>query len=262
MLNESLSFRGGGTPKGGSAAAAFARGAANPRLRPCRLGTEATPPLPARSPLAPPSSQSGFTLAGLIVVLTILMIVVAFTVPTQWSRIMQRERERQTIFVMKQYARAIREWQKKNGAVPVKLDQLKEARLPRMMRGVKGELANPLTGKMDWILIPPGAVSATGAQMPTPGVQQGSGPTPTTSSGTQGGTQGAGNQNNNRGTTFNAAASPKDYVGPFIGVRPPNSGASMMTFNGSDDYSQWYYTTIDLDLEIQRATMVNPNARP
>src|SRR5512142_2188414 len=61
-------------------------------------------------------SESGFTLAGLIVVMTIIIIFIAYTVPDQWSKIMQREREKQTIFVMKQYARAIAAYSKSHGA--------------------------------------------------------------------------------------------------------------------------------------------------
>ena len=106
------------------------------------------------------NSESGFTLAGLIVICTIIMIFVAYTVPRQWSTIMKREREKQTIFVMKQYARAIKAFQVKNGnAYPTSLDQLKKARTPRLIRGVNGEWEDPLTGKVDWVLVPPAAAN-------------------------------------------------------------------------------------------------------
>ncbi|HEX7190623.1 MAG TPA: type II secretion system protein [Thermoanaerobaculia bacterium] len=168
--------------------------------------------------------EGGFTLAGLIVILTIIMIFLAYTVPRQWSAIMQRERERQTIFVMKQYARSIYEFQKTKGN-PVKLDQIKEARLPRYIRGVKGEYVDPLTGKVDWILVPAGAVTrtldpATGKQL----------------------------------ANFNAGASPKDYVGPFVGVRPPISGKAYLSLNGADTYETWVYTVDDLKNEINMRT--------
>jgi type II secretory pathway pseudopilin PulG len=210
-------------------------------------------------------AERGFTLAGLIIILTIMMIFIAYTVPRQWSSIMKRERERQTVFAMKQYARAIREFAKNHGGTrPASLDQLKEAKLPRYIRGPKGELVDPLTGKVDWILIPPGAVTngppipgmtggtptggnpVTGAQ-PTPGTPGGSTPGSTSPTG---------------GTTFNAAASPKDYVGDFVGVRPPVTGPSMLKFNGAEQYDQWYYTINDLDIEIKlRTAPANPNAR-
>ena len=213
-----------------------------------------------------PRSESGFTLAGLLVILTIIAIFIAYTVPPQWSKIMQRDREKQTIFVMKQYARAIKEWSKKNGANPVKIDQLKEARSPRVIRGVKGEWIDPLTGKVDWILIPPGAVTQGAGGIPGLTGTQGGGAGPaattpaagsTTTSGT-GATTSTAPQNGV--TQFNAAASPRDYVGPFVGVRPPVTGQAILSFQNATDYSGWYYTTMDLDLDVQKATMPNPNA--
>src|SRR5436305_3579413 len=155
------------------------------------------------SPTRTSDSERGFTLAGLIVILTILLIFVTYTVTRQWSAIMQRDRERQTIFVMKQYARSINDFAKAKGN-PVKLDQIKEARLPRYIRGPKGEYVDPLTGKVDWILVPAGAVTRT--VDPATGKQT---------------------------TNFNAAASPKDYVGPFVGVRPPVAGKAYLSFNGA-----------------------------
>ena len=178
------------------------------------------------SPTRTSNRERGFTLAGLIVILTIIMIFIAFTVPRQWSAVMQRDRERQTIFVMKQYARSIRDFAKTKGN-PVKLDQLKEARLPRYIRGPKGEYVDPLTGKVDWILVPAGAVSRT--IDPKTGKQT---------------------------AAFNAAASPKDYVGPFVGVRPPVTGKSYLSLNGADTYEAWVYTVDDLNNEIN--LRVNP----
>jgi type II secretory pathway pseudopilin PulG len=172
------------------------------------------------SPTRTSDTERGFTLAGLIVILTILLIFVTYTVTRQWSAIMQRDRERQTIFVMKQYARSINDFAKAKGN-PVKLDQIKEARLPRYIRGPKGEYIDPLTGKVDWILVPAGAVTRT--VDPATGKQT---------------------------TNFNAAASPKDYVGPFVGVRPPVTGKAYLSFNGADSYETWVYTVQDLQNEI------------
>ena len=184
------------------------------------------------SPTRTSEKEHGFTLAGLIVILTIIMIFAAYTVPRQWSAIMQREREKQTIFVMKQYARSIYEFQKTKGN-PVKLDQIKEARLPRYIRGVNGEYLDPLTGKADWILVPAGAVTRT--VDPATGKQT---------------------------TNFNGAASPKDYVGPFVGVRPPTTGKSFMSFNGADSYENWVYTVDDLKNEINMRTLQPQNGTP
>jgi type II secretory pathway pseudopilin PulG len=208
-------------------------------------------------------AEGGFTLAGLIVILTVIMIFVAYTVPKQWSAVMQRERERETVFAMKQYARAIREFAKNHGGThPVSMDQLKEAKLPRYVRGPKAEIVDPLTGKFDWILIPPGAVTAGAPPGIANGGTPGFGNTATTATTATTGTPGTpGTPQSNGGTTFNPAASPKDYVGDFIGVRPPVTGPSMLKFNGSEQYDQWYYTVNDLDIEIRLRTSVNPNAK-
>lgn len=191
------------------------------------------------------SSESGFTLAALIVILTILMIIIAFTVPRQWSMVMARERDKQTIFVMKQYARAIREWSQKNGgALPTSLDQLKEARKPRFVRG-DGELEDPLTGKFDWILVPPTAVQG-GAQPPAGRVlQPGTNPGSNRLSGIGGAPPPVGGP-----SKLNAAASPKDYVGPFVGVRPPKTGQSFLTFKDAESYEEWVYTLYDVQNDI------------
>ncbi|HEY0141194.1 MAG TPA: hypothetical protein VGF48_09875 [Thermoanaerobaculia bacterium] len=219
------------------------------------------------------SSERGFTLAGLIVILTIISIIVAFTVPEQWSLVMKRERDRQTIFMMKQYARYILAWQQKHGSLPVSLEQLEKARRPRFVRYGEDRPPMPLTGNHeDWIMVPPGAVeqaqaqAAGGAAMnpgPNPGGTPGS-PAPAANPG--GGTgisspwqrqpgaqpQPAGGQpaGDGQATKLNPEASPKDYVGPFVAVRPNAKGKSVIAFNGKEDYSEWVFTVQDLQNEI------------
>jgi len=189
-----------------------------------------------RSALRTLRSEQGFTLAALLVLLTIIALVVAYTVPEQWSMVLGRERDKQTIFLMKQYARAIKAWTGKNGGMPTSLDQISDARRPRFIRG-NGKWVCPITGKEgDWILVPPGAVTAQQANVPdnirryanTSANNAAAGP-----------------------SSLNKEASPVDYVGPFIAVRPKASGKSFIVFKGAADYSEWVYTVQDLDLDIQ-----------
>ncbi|HKS24850.1 MAG TPA: type II secretion system protein [Thermoanaerobaculia bacterium] len=178
-------------------------------------------------------SEQGFTLAALIVILTIMMVFVAYTVPRQWSTVIRREREKQAIFVMRQYARAIYNFQKKNNTYPVSMEQLAKARQPRWLRGNGEGIPDPLTGEMDWLLVPAAAA----------GLQGGGGGTrpPGTVTGTQG---------QQPGTTIPALPM-KDYAGgPFIGVRPPKTGKSILTLNGADQYDQWTFTAVELKAEI------------
>lgn len=181
------------------------------------------------------SGQEGVTLAALIVILTIMSIIIAYTVPTQWSMVMKRERERQTIFLMKQFTRGIINWQRKHQGLPTSLQQLQDARRPRMLRG-DGKWALPLTGREeDWILVPPNAIEATAGG----GVIQQPGQT-----NPAGGVQVA------PPSKLKPEASPKDYMGPFVAVRPGISGKSMLELNGATDYSQWIYTVQDLQTEL------------
>jgi len=196
------------------------------------------------------STQAGFTLAGLIVILTIILVFLAYTVPTQWSKLMQRDRERQTIFVMRQYARAIHEWQAHHGGgFPTSLDQMKEARLPRIMRGPTGEMLDPLTGKMDWVLIPPGAYTQQTPPVPPPSTTSTTSTTSTSS--TSGGTPVS-------SSPFNSAASPKDYKGPFIGVRPPLTGKAMLKIGQSENYEEWFFTVYELNQEVTNHIRPSP----
>jgi type II secretory pathway pseudopilin PulG len=208
-----------------------------------RRGQETAQTVPLRpAPCAPPP-EAGFTLAALIVILTIMAMIIAYTVPTQWSLVMRRERERQTIFLMKQFARGIENWERKHQGLPVSLEQLQEARSPRMLRN-DGKWALPLTGKEDdWIMVPPNAIEAAGGGgvvNPGPG-------------GGQRGV-GVGQPQPQPGTLappskLNPEASPKDYVGPFVAVRPNAKGKALIEFNGTEDYSEWVYTLQDLKNE-------------
>jgi type II secretory pathway pseudopilin PulG len=212
--------------------------------------------VPGEAPSALRKGQEGYTLAALIVILTIIALVIAYTVPEQWSLVMKRERDRQTIFLMKQYARAILSWQTKhNNTVPVSLEQLQEARKPRMLRG-DGKWPCPLTGsEKDWILVPPQALVANvpGQQQQPGGVTPGlSGPRDRSNRNNTppGGAPQFGNQ---QGATFklNKELSPKDYKGPFVAVRPNASGKSLIALNEVEEYSEWVYTVEDLRKEIQ-----------
>lgn len=175
-------------------------------------------------------SEQGFTLAALIVILTIMMIFVAYTVPRQWSTVMQRERELQTIFAMRQYARACYAFQKKNNTYPTSMQQLTEARQPRWLRGGKDGIPDPMTGEMDWLLIPAAAAG-----------QQQQNQTNRTVNPTQG----------SQPATTIPALPMKDYAGgPFIGVRPPKTGKSLLSLNGADQYEQWTFTAIEMKAEV------------
>ena len=183
-----------------------------------------------------------------MIIMSVMMIFVAYTVPRQWSIIMQRDREQQTLFIMQQYAKAVEAFRRKNNTYPVSMQQLVEARQPRFLRCPKDGCVDPLTGQVDWLVIPqsqapapsggaalpPGAAQNPQVQPPTPAA-----PAPGTAPGTTPGT-----------TTATTTAPPgvpiKDYAGgPFVGIRPNKTGSSLILVNGADHYEQWMYTALD-----------------
>jgi type II secretory pathway pseudopilin PulG len=188
--------------------------------------------------------ERGFTLAALLVILTILAMVLAYSVPVLWSQVMGRERDRQTIFVMKQYARAIYEFQRKRGAPPMSLEQLTEQKEPRVLRQ---PYVNPLSGKMDWIMIPAGSVTLKPVILP--GAQPGG---PSTSTSGQPGQPGAQPLPGVKGD-------PMQFRGAFIGVRPPQTGNSYIALNDATTYETWIYTINELQQDLNAAQGIAPN---
>lgn len=181
-------------------------------------------------------SEAGFTLAGLIVILTIMMIFVSSTVPRQWSQVMQRERDLQTIAAMKEYARAIEAFRLKNGSYPTSLDQIRKARTPRLIRG-SGPILDPLTGEDDWIVVPAAAVQQQAAQQNQMGPGGGRAPRAPVAPAP--------------GVTPNQPNAPGGgFVGPIAGVRPNKTGKSIIALFDAENYEEWQYTAVDLQAEM------------
>lgn len=186
-----------------------------------------------------PRGQRGFTLAAVIVMLTIILVFLAFTIPQMWSDVMKRERDKQTIWVMKQYARGIKGFLEARKVYPTKLEDLKEQNNPRVLRQL---YPNPLSGEMDWVLVPFGT--------PTPGQGSPNGqPNPTGGTGVN-------------GQPAATPAAPAAQGGPFIGVRPPQTGTSFLSLNGEDSYESWIYTVAELDQDIARGIGQAPAGGP
>ena len=200
-------------------------------------GWRVGPPTPRQIPPAtrhplPAGREGGFTLAAVMIIMSVMMIFVAFTVPRQWSIVMQRDREQQTLFRMKQYAKAIEEFRKKNNTYPVSMQQLVEARQPRFLRCPKDGCIDPLTGEIDWYVIPQSQARAPGGGAVPPGALQNP-------------------QTPQAATSTAPVGIPiKDYAGgPFVGIRPNKTGSSLILVNGADHYEQWNYTALDYQQE-------------
>jgi type II secretory pathway pseudopilin PulG len=204
-------------------------------------------------PTARRKAQSGFTLAALLVILSVIAVITAFLVPKMWSSIMWRERDAHTIWVMEQYARAISDFQRATGGLPTSLEQLEKQSMPRVLRQT---YVNPLSGELDWIMVPAGTA--------TPGLQQqaGQGGAPGRPAGNQPPGTGLTPQGQGPGGAVNplgqpGGGDPRSYSGPFIGVRPPQTGESFLELFEQKNYENWMYTLNELQLE-QTATGAAP----
>jgi hypothetical protein len=112
------------------------------------------------------------------------------------------------------------------------MQQLAEAVQPRFLRCPKDGCIDPLTGEVDWYVIPQSQAPAPGGGQAPPGVP---GPTAPPANGTAAPT-----------STAPPGIPIKDYAGgPFVGVRPNKTGSSLILLNGADHYEQWVYTALD-----------------
>lgn len=102
-------------------------------------------------------SLNGFTYIGLLIVITIAGIGLA-VVGELWYTEMQREREKELIFIGLEYKDAIASYYSStpNGVMqlPKTLDELlADKRLPIVKRHLRKLYLDPMTGKSDWGLI-------------------------------------------------------------------------------------------------------------
>ena len=108
------------------------------------------------------SPQAGYNLVMLMVLLTVLNIMIAASLPS-WSSVIRREKEEELIFRGLQYAEAIRLFKNRFERDPVRLEELIEVQ-PRMIRKL---WKDPMTEDGKWAMIP--------AQAPGQPLDQGGG---------------------------------------------------------------------------------------
>jgi type II secretory pathway pseudopilin PulG len=175
-----------------------------------------SPPLLAPvPPHAARGAERGFSLVMLLAAITVMMIVMGAAVPT-WRYVMQDDREQELYFRGDQIARAVEEYQRKNGnAFPPSLDVLVKGRFLRKA------YKDPMTKDGKWRLVRPGETVMASA----PG-GAGASPKPGASASPAfGATQPIG------GTS----------IGVIAGVASLSKQDSLRLFNGRTRYDQWVF---------------------
>jgi len=179
-----------------------------------------------------PSPQAGYNLVMLMVLLTVLNIMIAASLPA-WSAVIRRDKEEELIFRGLQYAEAIRLFKNRFERDPVRLEELIEVQ-PRTIRKL---WKDPMTEDGKW-----GLISALAPQAVVPPNGQGG--------------QGGGNPDggpiedpddsqDGQGQDEDSGFGPKKdevQVGPIKGVHSKSRKTSFLVFNGKDRYDEWHFT--------------------
>lgn len=102
-------------------------------------------------------NQAGFTYLGLMLFIAVAGIALAAT-GLVWHQEVQREKERELLFIGQQYQQAIRSYYETTPAgikqFPKKLeDLLKDSRFPQTRRHLRKLYQNPLNPESGWVLV-------------------------------------------------------------------------------------------------------------
>jgi type II secretory pathway pseudopilin PulG len=163
------------------------------------------------------SRERGYNMVILVMVITLMNIALAVTLPA-WSTAIRREKEEELIFRGLQYAEAIRVFRNRFQRLPMRLEELVEVK-PRCIRQL---WKDPMTESGKWQLLFEGQVTPPGGLQALPGTDAEE-PEP----GQLGGPQGPVN------------------LGPIKGVRSSSSKEAILKFNNQQSYNQWEFT-VDL----------------
>ena len=166
------------------------------------------------------AAGAGYTLVALVVVVAVMNIAVAASLPF-WSQIIKRDKEAELIFRGLQYAEAIRVFQLRHNRLPNTLDELIEIN-PRSIRRL---WKDPMTESGEWDLVKGTVNRGGGGPQGRPrDLARGTGP------------------EDELGDEDRRATGRRDVPGPIIGVRSRSNEASIREFMGGTSYNSWLFT--------------------
>lgn len=180
--------------------------------------------------MRPPASpavrgpEAGFSLVIILAGLTVMMILIGAAAPA-WRYVMQDDREQELFFRGDQIARAIEEYQRKNGnTFPVSLDVLVKGKYLRR------QYKDPMTKDGKWRFVRPGEL------------------VPVTGGGGGGGASPRPKPSGFASPSPSASASPSAFgggggtsMGAIMGVVSLSKETSLRLFNGRSRYDQWIF---------------------
>jgi type II secretory pathway pseudopilin PulG len=97
-------------------------------------------------------NQKGVTYTGLMLAIVLIGIATAALTP-MWSTMVQREKEEELLFRLRQFRRAIAQYRQDHGRYPARLEDLLEDKTQlQVRRYLRRIYTDPMTGKADWKL--------------------------------------------------------------------------------------------------------------
>lgn len=187
------------------------------------------------------NSEGGFTLAGALVILAVLAIFMMLSVPL-WSRIKQRDNEKELIFRGKEYMEAVGRYQAKFGTYPPDLDTLVKLKMIRKL------YKDPMTKSGKWKVLHPDSLVQTGA------------------AGQQNKITTGGGKEEEDENTDQEAEDDKDKsdeepevetTGPVVGVVSRSKKTSIMIYDGQTHYNKWKFV-----YALAQQPQPQPQAKP
>ncbi len=173
--------------------------------------------------------DNGYTLVGLIIAISFLLVATMVAVPL-WSTAIKREKEKELIFRGMQYAIAIEEYKMKTGKDLLDLESLIKTK-PRVIRKL---WTDPMTGKVDWRLIHRGEIMIQ-RRREIAGLN-------------------SNDKNEKSGSDLTAPPDIGGMGGPIIGVASTCEDESIRIYQDKNRYSEWLFTVNEL--KVKRALVL------
>ena len=179
----------------------------------------------------------GTLIVGLVAAMAILAILSTVAVEA-WIDVLRRDNEAEMIFRAQEISRALRRFQKDQGRLPIKLDELLEAG-NRGQYFIRRLYDDPLVKDGKWGLLyaaPGGGLLDPNA----PGMEAGT-------------VLGGASESSNPGNPLGGLSSrfgegPRQAEGmPIAGVKSLSTERPFRVYRDSSDYSQWLFSIFDLE---------------
>ncbi|HEX7184973.1 MAG TPA: type II secretion system protein [Thermoanaerobaculia bacterium] len=181
--------------------------------------------------VSPHTRQAGYNLVMLMVIITVVNVLLAASLP-MWSHVIRRDKEEELIFRGLQYAEAIRLFQLRFQRNPVRLEELMEVK-PRSIRRL---WKDPMTENGKWAVIFEGMGQNLTPQPQDPDGRSGPGAKEPRE-------EEPGEEEEDDDSGFGGPTKGDEVaVGPIKGVHSRSDETSILIFNGKERYDEWHFT--------------------